>query len=89
MYGPVPFGWTRNWNGRSSPAFVAVYIIKRADFIFTEHLSMDPAHEVGKADKIKLVIKFFIFCAVILVVWLMFMLPIIFYHLPQEVPKLI
>ena len=50
---------------------------------------MEPAHEVGKADKIKLVIKFFIFCAVILVVWLMFMLPIIFYHLPQEVPKLI
>ncbi len=53
--------------------------------IFAEHLSMEPVHEIGTTHKIKLVIKFCIFCAVTTVVWLMFMLPVVFYHLPQEV----
>ena len=46
---------------------------------------METVHETGNADKIKLVIKFCILSVVITVIWFMFMLPIVFYHLPQEV----
>ena len=40
---------------------------------------------VESSVNIKLVIKFCILCFMITVVWLMFTLPIVFYHLPQKV----
>ena len=40
---------------------------------------------VRSSVNFKLVMKFCILCFIITVVWLMFTLPIIFYHLPQKV----
>lgn len=41
--------------------------------------------DMSNVTNTKLFIKGFILCAVITAVWLLFSLPIIFYHLPQEV----
>ena len=46
-----------------------------------------PTSKTCSVHKIKPILKFCILCFVIAVVWLMFMLPTVFYHLSQKVSK--